>query len=91
MQKSQKKRQNSQPRPLEAAVDGPEEVMVPSSPEAPVVMPKETPAPKKCGINGCTTWYDDPIVMARHKYRQHGVDVENLNRPLPRHANVKLA
>lgn len=77
--------------PLEAAVDGPEEVLVPSAAEAPVVMPKEAPAKKICGINGCTTWYEDPAVMKKHLERQHGIGVQNLNRPKPRNANIRLA
>ena len=49
--------------------------------------PSETPV---CGIGGCLTWYDDPAIMRKHKIRQHGIGIESLNKPLPRHADVTL-
>jgi hypothetical protein len=80
-----------EPQPDENMVAGPEESIAPSPPEAPVVMPKE-PAANICGINGCTTRYDDPVVMARHKERVHGIPApKNLNQPKPRNENIKLA
>lgn len=78
-------------RPDETAVPEIEEAIAPSPMEAPVIMPKEAPTQRICGINGCTTWYDDPVVMERHRRRQHGIGGENLNKPLPRNPNIKLA
>ena len=86
------KKENCLPQPLETAVIEPEETIAPSPAEAPVIMPKEAPVRKICGIGGCTTWYDDPIVMKRHRERQHGIGgQENLNKPKPRNQNIKLA
>jgi len=79
------------PLPEENMVAAPEEVIAPSAPEAPVIMPKES-GKKICGINGCTTWYDDPVVMARHRQRVHGIPApKNLNQPKPRNEKIKLA
>lgn len=88
------KKQPSEPeadqKPKESVTAGPEEIVVPSDPENPVIMPKETAEKKICGIGGCTTWYDDPVIMERHRKRQHGVGVENINKPKQRHAEIKL-
>lgn len=62
--------------------------------ETAVVTPSETPAARPvevCGINGCPTRYRDPALMKRHRERQHGIGGQNLNKPLPRNANIKLA
>lgn len=76
-------------RPEEAPMAGPKEGQQqdPRPAERPAAAPKETPV---CGIGGCTTWYDDPVVMERHKRRQHGIGGEDLNKPRPRNAEVKL-
>ena len=66
---------------------GPAEVPPQPGPqEAPAVEPRRV-----CGINGCTTWYDDPVIMKRHYQRQHGLyGPPNLNQPKPRNAETKL-
>ena len=62
----------------------PEERAVMEAAESPTVQPQE------CGINGCRTWYDDPIVMARHRERVHGIGGQsNQNQPEPRNPNPK--
>lgn len=83
---TRRQKQQRRTAPLETSVVGPEEmVVVPSDPETPVAMPKEPGDHRVCGVNGCKTWYDDPVVMQRHMERQHGIGVRNLNRPGPRH------
>lgn len=68
----------------ETATPGPEEQpIVAGGRETTVNVPRETPVTipdEICGINGCSTCYDDPVVMARHRLRVHGV-VANLNQP----------
>ena len=59
--------------PQEQTVMAPQEASDPGPAEAPV-----------CGINGCRTWYDDPIVMERHRRRQHGIGEKNDYPPAPR-------
>jgi hypothetical protein len=83
-------------RPAEAAVIAPAEApQAAHDREDVVIHPSEKPAiaPKEiCGINGCTTWYDNPLVMKRHRERAHGIGAEpNLNQPKPRNAEIKLA
>ena len=46
---------------------------------------------KICGIDGCRTYYADPLLMAKHKERQHGIGIKNLNQPNPRNKDIKLA
>lgn len=77
-------------RPDEA---GPSETPEVTAQERAVIVPQEQPAEKPkevCGIDGCTTWYDDPAMMMRHRERQHGIGIRNLNRPLPRRGPMKL-
>ena len=50
--------------------------------ERTIVVPTDPPV-RQCGIGGCTTWYDDPVVMERHRRRCHGIGVVNRNRPKP--------
>ena len=77
--------------PQEVAVSVPRETPVVQAVETPVAGPQEAPR-KVCGINGCTTWYENPIVMKRHLERQHGIGGEqNRNQPAPRHSEIKLS
>jgi hypothetical protein len=86
---------NQYHKPSETAVNQPgENPEVPRNSEMAIAQPAEAPAgkPKQvCGINGCMTWYDDTVVMKRHRERQHGLGAENLNKPRPRNAEIKLA
>jgi hypothetical protein len=94
--KFQKRQQNPLPQPLEAPAvvitEGPLEM---TSIETAVAVPEEKPeaGPRHvCGINGCATWYENPIVMERHRQRQHDFGgPANLNQPKPRHSDIKLA
>ena len=58
---------------------------------SPTAHPQETPGNEPvmeiCGINGCGTRYSDPAIMKKHKERQHGINVVNLNQPKPRNPN----
>lgn len=66
--------------PRETPMDGRPEEMI-------IMEPRERPEKKPqtiCGIGGCTTWYDDPVVMKRHYQRQHGIGLHSdLNQPKP--------
>lgn len=54
--------------------------------------PQEKTPDYICGINNCTTFYKNPILMAKHKERVHGIPApKNLNQPKPRNENIKLA
>ena len=88
MPKFQKK--NVKPREAPATI--PEEGAPREYAEAAVITPMETPVVQICGINGCTTYYENPIVMQRHRERVHGIGGEpNLNNPKPRNQNIKPA
>jgi len=47
------------------------------------VMEAPTVKPKMCGVRGCLTWYDDPVIMDRHRLRVHGIGAKNRNKPKP--------
>jgi hypothetical protein len=83
--------QKKYPNPSEIAVMQPEEVAQPELVEIAVVVPEEAPVIKVCGIGDCTTWYDDPAIMKKHYERQHGIGIKNLNRSLPRNADIKIS
>ena len=81
-----------QHQPKEAPSVVPQETLIDDASEIPSIKPIEGPQIKVCGVNGCTTWYDDPVVMKRHYQRVHGVnDHPNLNQPAPRNSEIKLA
>ena len=82
---------NRKAKPLPAK-PRPDEMPRSAPAEADVLLPSESPAqqpfsePLCCGIDGCTTRYDDEKIMHRHKERVHGIGGQpNLNQPLPRH------
>lgn len=70
-------------KPSETAVIEMQEIAVP------VIM--EPLDETVCGINGCRTAYEDPVLMQRHKERVHGINIVSLNHPQPRNAEKKLA
>lgn len=76
--------------PAEAAIVRAKEKPATKPEEAAVTGPQETAPVRVCGIEGCTTWYDDPVVMERHRRRQHGIGGENLNKPKPRNPAVNF-
>jgi hypothetical protein len=41
-------------------------------PEGPASVQRDV-VPRECGIAGCRTWYEDPLVMKRHRFREHGI------------------
>ena len=57
----------------------------PKAAEQAIIEVAEAPraGPKMCGIRGCLTWYDDPVIMDRHRLRVHGIGVTNRNKPKP--------
>lgn len=73
------------PAELPAAQKGSETAVI--VPHAQEPAPRETARPV-CGINGCTTWYDDPVVMEKHRRRQHGIGVANEYPPKERTAKT---
>src|SRR2546428_14144409 len=101
MMASKKQQQQSQ------ALRAPEEIPAEPAPaeaaiayftEAPTVMAAEIPEIQAaensaiCGIGGCTTVQEDPLVMKRHKERVHNVPAtRNRNQPQSRNAEVRLA
>ena len=96
-----------QPQQQQQALKVPEEIPAEPAPaeaaiayftEAPTVMATEVPEIQAaengaiCGIGGCTTVHQDPLVMKRHKERVHNVPAtRNRNQPQPRNAEVRLA
>jgi hypothetical protein len=100
MPKFQKKQDHNKPSdgtekqgPREAVSVAPEESAVPEPLDASTVGPEETQEVKEekvCGIGGCRTWYDDPVVMKRHRERVHGIGIKNLNKPKPRNELIKM-
>jgi len=82
-----RKRGRPPAKPKETAIVAPQEQPAIEAIETQPCQPRE---PKRCGIDGCDTWYDDPEIMKRHRARQHGIGGENLNKPLPRHSEIRL-
>jgi hypothetical protein len=83
---------NIYPRPLERAVPLiAEQPEVPEEQEQAVIDPSEKPMAdpsQVCGIGGCQTWYEDPVVMKRHYERQHGIGgPPDMNQPKERDQN----
>jgi len=81
----------AEPLPEESPAIVAAETPVIAAVETPVQTVKETQKPKNiCGINGCTTQYDNPIIMKRHRERVHGIGgAPNINVPAPRNPEIK--
>ena len=100
---NKKQRQSQQAQALKApeeipAEPGPAENAMAYFSEAPAVAALEIPEIQAsensaiCGIGGCATVQEDPLVMKRHKERVHNVPAtRNRNQPQPRNAEVRLA
>jgi|SRR2546428_2738430 len=100
---SSNKKQQRQEQALKApeeipAEPGPAENAMAYFAEAPAVAAAEIPEIQAsensaiCGIGGCTTVQEDPLVMKRHKERVHNVPAtRNRNQPQSRNAEVRLA
>ena len=74
------------PAAYQTAIKLPDEYPVaPPIVERAIIEVAEAPrvGPKMCGIRGCLTWYDDPVIMDRHRLRCHGIGVINRNKPKP--------